>query len=180
MGTDGYQRTTPKPNVSESWWVKQTTAEANYLEKASSRFHIVANNLTTSTYPRFRVAYEMFGRVSAERSLWVLRHSKCFCFAKFDTEQKALYGYTLFLAGAGRRDRISVGSDSQAGKWWDFFDTAAELGKPAARMHARDGVLVRPYTHGTVIVNTTSSAKQLTVRRSGVSLPAHSGKIVLD
>jgi hypothetical protein len=179
MGIDGYQRATPKPDVTEAWWVKQTTAEANYLEKASSHFHIVANNLITSTYPRFRVAYEMFGRTQATRSLWVLRHSKCFCFAKFDTEQGALYGYTLFLAGAGKRDRISVGSDSQAGKWWDFFDTAAKLGKPADRMHDHDGVIVRRYTNGTVVVNTTSSAQQLTVRRSGYSLAAHSGKIIV-
>jgi len=180
MGVDGYQRATPRPNVSEAWWVKYTTGEANFLEKASGGFHVVANNLTTSAYPKFRVAYEMFGRTSATRSLWVLRHTKCFCFAKFSTEQGALYGYSLFLAGAGRRDRISVGSDAQAGKWWDFFDTAAQLGKPAGRLHQHDGVLTRPYTNGVVIVNTTSSARQLTVRRSGYSLAAHSGRIVID
>jgi hypothetical protein len=179
MGVDGYQRTTPRPSVSEAWWVKYTTSEASFLEKASGNFHVVANNLTTSTYPKFRVAYEMFGRTSATRSLWVLRHTKCFCFAKFPTEQSAMYGYSLFLAGAGRRDRISVGSDSQAGKWWDFFDTASQLGRPDGRAVDHDGVLVRAYTNGVVIVNTTSGARQLTVRRSGYSLAAHSGRIVI-
>jgi hypothetical protein len=179
MGVDGFLRTTPEPNVSEAWWIKATTGEANFLENGSDRFHIVANNLTTSSYPRFRVAYEMFGRTSAKRSLWVLRHTTCFCFAKFSTEQGAMYGYSLFLAGAGRRDRISVGSDSQAGKWWDFFNTASQLGAPAGRYTNHDGVLVRPYTHGVVMVNTTSAARQLTVRRSGYSLAAHSGRIVI-
>ncbi len=178
MGVDGYQRTSPKPDVSEAWWIKTTTGEANFLERASNRFRVVANNLTTSAYPKFRVAYEMFGRTPASRSLWVLQHTRCFCFAKFSTEQGALYGYSLFLAGAGRRDRISVGADSQAGKWWDFFNTAAQLGKPAGRMQQHDGVLVRAYTHGLVIVNTTSSARELTVRRSGYSLAAHSGRII--
>jgi hypothetical protein len=180
MGVDGYQRTAPHPNVSEAWWIKTTTGEATFLERASNGFHVVANNLTTSAYPKFRVAYEMFGRTSATRSLWVLRHSKCFCFAKFSTEQGALYGYSLFLAGAGRRDRISVGADTQAGKWWDFFNTAAQLGRPAGRLHEHDGVLTRPYTHGLVIVNTTSSARQLTVRRSGYSVAGHSGRIIVD
>jgi hypothetical protein len=179
MGVDGYQRTTPAPNVSQAWWIKTTTQEANFLERASDGFHVVANNLTTSAYPKFRVAYEMFGRTSATRSLWVLRHTRCFCFAKFGTEQRALYGYSLFLAAAGRRDRISVGSDSQAGKWWDFFDTASQLGAPAGRFRDLDGVLVRPYTHGMVIVNTTSGSRQVTVRRSGYSLAAHSGRIVI-
>lgn len=180
MGVDGYQRATPRPNVSEAWWIKTTTGEAKFLEKASNRFHIVANNLTTSAYPKFRVAYEMFGRTSATRSLWVLQHTKCFCFAKFGTEQGALYGYSLFLAGAGKRDRISVGSDTQAGKWWDFFNTASRLGVPAGRAVNHDGVLVRPYTHGVVMVNTTSGSRSLTVRRSGYSLAAHSGKLILD
>ena len=180
MGADGYQRTTPRPNVSEAWWIKTTTGEANFLEKASGRFHIVANNLTTSAYPKFRVGYEMFGRTSATRSLWVLQHTKCFCFAKFSTEQSALDGYALFLAGAGKRDRISVGSDSQAGKWWDFFSTAARLGEPTGRPVNHGGVLVRAYTHGVVMVNTTSASRSLSVRRSGYSLAASSGKIVLD
>lgn len=179
MGIDGYQRATPRPNVSEAWWIKATTGEANFLERASDRFHIVANNLTTSVYPKFRVAYEMFGRTSAVRSLWVLRHTTCFCFAKFSTERDAMYGYSLFLAGAGKRDRISVGSDTQAGKWWDFYDTASRLGAPDGRAQDHDGVLVRAYTNGVVIVNTTSGARQLTVRRSGFSLAAHSGRIVI-
>ena len=139
----------------------------------------MANNLTTSAYPKFRVAYEMFGRTSAKQSLWVLRHTTCFCFAKFSTEQGAMYGYSLFLAGAGKRDRISVGSDAQAGKWWDFFDTASHLGAPAGRFTNHDGVLVRPYTNGVVMVNTTSASRQLSVRRSGYSLAPHSGQIVI-
>ncbi|HET6849679.1 MAG TPA: hypothetical protein VFH74_12515 [Gaiellales bacterium] len=179
MGVDGYQRATPRPNVSQAWWIKATTGEANFLENASARFHIVANNLTTSAYPGYRVAYEMFGRTSAKKSLWVLRHTTCFCFAKFGTEQSALYGYTLFLAGAGKRDRISVGSDSQAGTWWDFFDTASQLGAPTGRATNHDGVLVRGYTNGVVMVNTNAASRQLTVRRSGYSLGGHTGRIVI-
>jgi hypothetical protein len=180
MGTDGYQRMSAKPTVSQSWWIQQTTAEANYVEGASSAWSVMANNLITVTNPKFAVGFEMFARVSAEKSLQVLRNTRCYCFAKLGTESGARYGYTLFLSGAGAGDHISVGPDSQTGKWWGFFSTASKLGSPTGDATISDGVITRQFTNGTVVVNTGSSTT--TVARSGTTttLASHDGKIILN
>ena len=59
--------TAPGPGQSESrsWWIQQTTAEANYVENASSRWGVVANNLITARNPTSRVGFEMFAGGSA-------------------------------------------------------------------------------------------------------------------
>ncbi len=177
MGIDGYQRMSAKPTVSESWWVKETIAEANYVENASSRWSVMANNLITVTNPSFSVGFEMFGRVPAQRSLQVLRSTRCYCFAKFGTEQGARYGFTLFLTGAGRGDHISVGTDSQAGKWWDFFGNAGKLGDPTGPPSTSGSLIVRHFAHGEVVVNTGSSS---TSTRSAGTVAPHDGKIILN
>ena len=59
MGDDGYDRMSARPTVSLSWWRAQTTALANYVEHASTRYHVIANNLITVTHPRFLVAYDI-------------------------------------------------------------------------------------------------------------------------
>ncbi len=179
MGDDGYDRMSARPTVSLSWWRSQTTALATYVERASSRYHVIANNLITVSHPVFRVADEMFGRASATRSLQVLRRTKCICFAKFSTEQGARYGFTLFLMGAGRGDRISVGSDSQAGKWWDFFDRARLLGRAVGRATTTGNLLSRRFSRGFVVVNIGRTAQRFS--RSGVSktVSAHDGTIVI-
>jgi len=180
MGDDGYSRMSARPTVSLSWWRAQTTSLANYVENASTRYHVIANNLITVTHPKFRVAYEMFGRTSASRSLDVLRRTKCFCFAKFGTEQGARYGFTLFLAGAGKGDRISVGTDSQAGKWWDFFTRAKSLGRAVAPAKTTGSLLSRRFSHGFIVVNVGRTAQRFS--RSGVTrtVGAHDGMIVTD
>jgi hypothetical protein len=181
MGTDGYQRMSAKPTVSQSWWIEQTTAEANYVENASSNWSVMANNLITVNNATFAVGFEMFGRVSASQSWQVLRNTKCYCFAKLGTESSALYGFTLFLAGAGPGDHISVGTDSQTGKWWDFFTSAGQLGSPTAEPTVgTNGLIVRQYTNGKVAVNTSNTTT--TVTRSGgtTSLAPHTGKIILN
>jgi hypothetical protein len=180
MGTDGYQRMSAKPTVSESWWVSQTTAEANYVENASSRWSVMANNLITAVNPNFSVGFEMFARVSATKSLQVLRNTKCYCFAKLGTESGARYGFTLFLSGAGAGDHISVGTDSQTGKWWDFFSSAGQLGSPTGEATISGTLITRQFTNGEVIVNTGSTTA--TVGRSGsvTSVPPHDGKIIVN
>jgi hypothetical protein len=179
MGDDGYSRMSARPTVSLSWWRSQTTALANYVENASSSYHVIANNLITVSHPKFRVAYEMFGRTSAARSLEVLRRTTCICFAKFGTEQGARYGFSLFLMGAGKGDRISVGSDSQAGKWWDFFTKAKALGRAVAPAAATGNVLSRRYRNGFVVVNVGRTAQRFS--RSGVTrtLAARDAMIVV-
>ncbi|HET6850629.1 MAG TPA: hypothetical protein VFH74_17370 [Gaiellales bacterium] len=176
MGADGYTRMSAKPTVSQSWWIQQTIAEANYLENASSRWSVMANNAITANNPSFAVGFEMFGRISAQKSLQVLQHTRCYCFAKFSTESGALYGFTLFLTGAGPGDHISVGSDSQTGKWWDFFTSAGKLGNPTGAATTSGSLITRHYTYGEVVVNTGSSS--VTATRS-VSLAPHTGKIIL-
>jgi hypothetical protein len=176
MGADGYQRMSAKPTVSESWWIQQTIDEANYVENASSSWSVMANNAITASNARFSVGFEMFARVSAQKSLQVLESTRCYCFAKFSTDSQALYGFTLFLAGAGPGDHISVGSDSQTGKWWSFFDTAGKLGNPTAAAKTSGNVVTRQFANGQVVVNTGSSS--VTVGRS-VSLAPHTGKIIL-
>jgi hypothetical protein len=181
MGADGYTRMSAKPTVSASWWTQQTIAEATYVENASSRWSVMANNAITANNPAFAVGFEMFGRVSAQKSLQVLENTRCYCFAKSGTESGALYGFTLFLAGAGAGDHISVGTDSQTGKWWDFFTSAGKLGSPtAAATITSAGVVSRPFTYGKVVVNTSSSTT--TVSRSGgtTSLAPHTGAIILN
>jgi hypothetical protein len=179
MGDDGYTRMSARPSVSLSWWRAQTTALANYVENASRHYHVIANNLITVTNPKFRVAYEMFGRTSASRSLDVLRRTRCFCFAKFGTEQGARYGFTLFLAGAGKGDRISVGTDAQAGKWWDFFTKAKSLGRAVAPATTTGNLLSRRFTNGFIVVNTGRTAQRFS--RSGVTrtVSARDGMIVI-
>jgi hypothetical protein len=179
MGDDGYSRMSARPTVSLSWWRAQVLGLANYVENASARYHVIANNLITVTSPRFKVAYEMFARTSAARSLDVLRKTQCICFAKFGTEQKARYGFTLFLAGAGNGDRISVGTDAQAGKWWDFFTKARSLGKAVGSATTSGNLLTRRYTHGFIVVNIGRTAAR--VSRSGVTklVAAHDGRIVI-
>lgn len=179
MGDDGYDRVSARPSVSLSWWRTATTGLANSVENASSRYHVIANNLITVTNPRFLVAYEMFGRTSAARSLDVLRRTKCVCFAKFGTEQSARYGFTLFLAGAGRGDRISVGTDSQAGKWWDFFDRAKLLGHGVAPATTTGSLISRRFSNGFIVVNVGRTAQRFS--RSGVTrtLAARDGMIVI-
>ena len=76
MGSDGYDRTNVHPNVSLSWWTQQTLGLANYVSKASSNWGIAANNLLAARGANYLVAYEMFARESASRSLDVLRHTK--------------------------------------------------------------------------------------------------------
>ena len=90
MGADGYQRMSAKPTVSESWWIQQTIDEANYVENASSKWSVMANNAITANNPNFAVGFEMFARVSAQQSLNVLEHTRCYCFAKLGTESGAL------------------------------------------------------------------------------------------
>jgi hypothetical protein len=180
MGTDGYSRTVVRPHVSLSWWVKETTALANYVESASGRYRVVANNLLTSRGPRFMVAYEMFGRTSASRSLDILRHTQCLCFAKFGTEQAARYGFALFLVGAGKGDRISVGTDSQAGKWWDFFTTAKGLGSALSRATTNGYIITRKYRNGVVVVNTGRTAQSFVRAGSSRTLGARDGEIILN
>ena len=126
----------------------------------------------------------MFARVSASRSLDVLRHTKCLCFAKLGTETGARYGFTLFLSGYGKGDRISVGTDQQAGKWWDFFRRAGSLGRPTAKMKVNGAIITRTFTKGMVVVNTGSSAHTLGRVASRLTsgsdiVKGHSGKILL-
>jgi hypothetical protein len=180
MGTDGYTRTVVRPSVSLSWWVKETTALANYVERASGAYRVVANNLITARHPRFMVAYEMFGRTSASRSLDILRHTRCLCFAKFGTEQAARYGFTLFLVGAGKGDRISVGSDSQAGKWWDFFNTAKGLGSALAPATTSGYIITRKYRNGVVVVNTSRTTQSFVRAGSSRTLGPRDGEIILN
>ena len=177
MGADGYSRMSAKPTVSESWWIQQTIAEANYVENASSRWSVMANNAITANNPSFAVGFEMFGRISAQKSLQVLTHTRCYCFAKFGTESGALYGFTLFLTGAGPGDHISVGTDSQTGKWWDFFANAGKLGDPTSVATTSGSLIIRRFAHGEVVVNTGNSS--VTTGRS-VSLAPHTGKIILS
>ena len=184
MGSDGYSRTNVHPNVSLSWWTQQTLGLANYVSNASRKWGIAANNLLAARGAKYMVAYEMFARVSASRSLDVLRHTRCLCFAKLGTETGARYGFTLFLSGYGRGDRISVGTDQQAGKWWDFFNRAGQLGSPTAKLRVNGAIITRTFKHGMVVVNTGNSAKPLGRLASRLSsgsdtVKAHSGRILL-
>jgi hypothetical protein len=180
MGTDGYQRMSAKPTVSQSWWIQQTTAEANYVENASSGWSVMANNLITVTNPKFAVGFEMFARVSAAKSLQVLRNTRCYCFAKLGTESGARYGFTLFLSGAGAGDHISVGTDAQTGKWWDFYSTASKLGSPTGGATISGGVITRQFANGTVVVNTGSSTTTLARSGTTTTVAGHDGKIILN
>lgn len=184
MGSDGYDRTNVRPNVSLSWWTQQTMGLASYVSKASRRWGVAANNLIAARGAKYKVAYEMFARVSAARSLDVLRHTRCLCFAKLGTETGARYGFTLFLSGYGRGDRISVGTDQQAGKWWDFFNHAGQLGRPTAKMRVNGTIITRTFTNGMVVVNTGSSAHTLgrvasRLANGSDTVKAHSGRILL-
>jgi hypothetical protein len=175
MGADGYQRMSARPTVSESWWIQQTIDEANYVENASSRWSVMANNAITANNPNFAVGFEMFSRVSAQKSLQVLEHTRCYCFAKLGTESGALYGFALFLVGAGPGDHISVGTDSQTGKWWDFFTQAGKLGSPSGSATTSGSLVTRQFTGGTVVVNTGST----TLVTRSTSLAPHTGKIII-
>jgi hypothetical protein len=184
MGSDGYDRTNVRPNVSLSWWTQQTMGLASYVSKASRNWGVAANNLIAARGAKYKVAYEMFARVSAARSLDVLRHTRCLCFAKLGTETGARYGFTLFLSGYGKGDRISVGTDQQAGKWWDFFKRARQLGRPTAKMRVNGTIITRTFTNGMVVVNTGSSASSLGRVASRLAsgskiVKAHSGRILL-
>jgi hypothetical protein len=184
MGSDGYDRTNVHPNVSLSWWTQQTLGLASYVSNASRKWGVAANNLLAARGAKYKVAYEMFARVSASRSLDVLRHTKCLCFAKLGTETGARYGFTLFLSGYGKGDRISVGTDQQAGKWWDFFNRAGSLGRPTAKMKVNGAIITRTFTKGMVVVNTGSSAHTLGRVASRLTsgsdiVKGHSGKILL-
>lgn len=184
MGSDGYDRTNVRPNVSLSWWTQQSMGLASYVSKASRKWGVAANNLIAARGAKYKVAYEMFARVSAARSLDVLRHTRCLCFAKLGTETGARYGFTLFLSGYGKGDRISVGTDQQAGKWWDFFKRAGQLGRPTARMKVNGTIITRTFTNGMVVVNTGSSASSLGRVASRLAsgskiVKAHSGRILL-
>src|SRR4051794_10974344 len=184
MGSDGYDRTNVHPNVSLSWWTQQTIGLANYVSNASRNWGVAANNLLAARGAKYMVAYEMFARVPASRSLDVLRHTRCLCFAKLGTETGARYGFTLFLSGYGKGDRISVGTDQQAGKWWDFFKRARPLGKPTAKMTVKGAIITRTFRHGMVVVNTGSSARSLGRMASRLAsgskiVKSHSGRILL-
>jgi hypothetical protein len=179
MGDDGYSRMSGRPTVSLKWWRSQTTALANYVENASSRYHVIANNLITVTNPKFHVAYEMFARTPAARSLDVLRRTKCICFAKLGTERGARYGFALFMVGAGKGDRISVGTDAQAGKWWDFFNRANRLGRAVSTARTSGGLITRRYAHGFIAVNTGRTAVRV-ARSGGKTVAAHDGMIVVN
>ena len=135
----------------------------------------MANNAITANNANFAVGFEMFGRVSAQKSLQVLENTRCYCFAKLGTESSALYGLTLFLVGAGPGDHISVGTDSQTGKWWDFFTQAGKLGSPSGSPSTSGSLVTRQFTGGQVVVNTGSTTQ---VTRS-TSLPPHTGKIII-
>jgi hypothetical protein len=156
MGTSGFGRMLGRPSISKALWVAETIGEANYVESASSKWRVVANNLITARNPKFQVGFEMFGRVGAAQSLAVLRSSNCLCFAKFGTESTARYAFALFLLGAGAGDHISVGTDAQVGKWWDFFNQAAKLGNPTSSAITSGGQMVRHYSGGKVVVNLRS------------------------
>jgi hypothetical protein len=184
MGSDGYDRTNVRPNVSLSWWTQQTMGLASYVSKASRKWGVAANNLIAARGAKYKIAYEMFARVSAARSLDVLRHTRCLCFAKLGTETGARYGFTLFLSGYGKGDRISVGTDQQAGKWWDFFNRAGQLGRPTAKMRVNGTIITRTFTNGMVVVNTGTSASSLGRVASRLAsgsdiVKAHSGRILL-
>ena len=186
MGSDGYDRTRVRPNVSLGWWTQQTLGLAGYVENASSKWGVAANNLIAARGAKYMVAYEMFARVSASRSLDVLRHTQCLCFAKLGTEKGARYGFTLFLSGYGPGDRISVGTDQQAGKWWDFFNRAGKLGKPTHKMKTNGAIITRTFKHGMVVVNTGSTthalgrvASRLAHGNVSKTVKGHSGKIIL-
>jgi hypothetical protein len=95
----------------------------------------------------------------------VLERTKCFCFAKFSGERGARYGFALFLLGKGPGDRISVGSDTQAGHWWHFFTTAGKLGRPLGKVSTvGGGLLVRRFAHGVVSVNPATHAGRIVAR----------------
>jgi hypothetical protein len=125
----------------------------------------------------------MFGRVSGMRSLDVLEHTQCLCYAKFGNETSAKYGFTLFLVGQGSGDRISVGSDTQAGRWWPFYDSAKKLGSAVGTAKVNGNLISRKYQGGTVVVNvgsrTTRLGARLARRTSRDTVKAHHGRIIL-
>lgn len=163
MGTSGFGRMLGRPSISKALWVAETIGEANYVESASSKFTVVANNLITAIKPKFNVGFEMFGRVGAAASLQVLRSTNCMCFAKLGTESAARYAFALFLVGAGTGDHISVGTDQQVGKWWDFYSQAGQLGDPTSAAITSGRQIVRRFTHGKVVVNVGSRSGSIIV-----------------
>lgn len=162
MGEDAYTRVSAKPKMSLAQWNSALLSMANWLEQAG-RWKLMANNLISARGASFAVGYEMFARVSAQRSLQVLENTVCYCFVKLGTVQRARYGFSLFLSGANSRDKVSVGTDSQPGKWWPFFKQGAALGRALGAAVVRGGVITRRFEHGTVIVNGTSTAKSVAV-----------------
>ena len=165
---------------SESWWIQQTTAEANYVEDASSAWTVMANNLITVTNPKFAVGFEMFARVSAAQSLQVLRNTRCYCFAKLG-DGRALRVHVVPIRRRGRRphqrghrlaDRQVVG----------LLSNASNLGSPTGDATISNGVITRQFTNGTVVVNNGSSTTAVAVARAGTTttVAPHDGKIILD
>lgn len=176
MGEDGYTRVSAKPAMSKDQWTRALIDMANYLENAGP-YRVVANNLIKAKNPKFAVGYEMFARVPKERSLQVLKNTPCYCFVKLGTVERARYGFSLFLSGYNGGDRVSVGTDSQPGKWWPFFQRSARLGKPTGEARVAGGLITRTFENGTVVVNGGSSAKSLTLAGGKVATRATSRTI---
>jgi uncharacterized protein with LGFP repeats len=86
----------------------------------------------------------------------------------------------LFLSGAGAGDHISVGTDSQTGKWWDFYSNASQLGSPTGDATISNGVITRQFTNGTVVVNTGSSTTTVASSGTSTTVAPHDGKILLN
>ena len=164
LGRNGYERARPRPReLTMDGWLRAAAGLAAYVESRTRTYDVVANNLALPTRQPFMVGFEMFARASAKKSLNVLRTQTCYCFAKLGTFAGARYGFTLFLSGADPRDRISVGTDAQIGKWWSFFNRAGALGSPTGPARVEGDLIVRPFANGSVVVNTGRSARKVAV-----------------
>jgi hypothetical protein len=162
MGEDAYTRVTAKPAISQAQWDKGVEGLATYLTKVGT-YRVMANNLIWVKNPPYAVGYEMFARVPSQKSLQVLKNTPCYCFIKLGTVERARYGFSLFLSGYDGSDRVSVGTDTQPGKWWPFFNKGAKLGSALGPATVSGGLITRPFEHGMVVVNGGSTSKSITM-----------------
>jgi hypothetical protein len=180
LGENGYERARPRPvELTRDGWNRAAAGLAAAVEAKSSAYRAVANNVVGVSRPSFDIGFEMFARTSAEKSLSVVRNTNCYCFVKLGTERGSRYGFTLFLAGASSADRVSVGTDSQLGKWWPIFDRARSLGSPSASAKWSGNVITRPFTGGAIVTNTGSSGRRVSIAGKSVFVAAKDGAIVL-